>query len=463
MLCYSYLPCEPIMIEMLMNALSQGTYVFVPPTVVPDTPYKGWVSSTELISGEALATLVGLTAGTSIDSDAGWMHFIDNGKEFYIARRPFRYGVTVASMKAANQLVGKDIQIGDKYYRCRLMSCLAADPIQNINTDATGGEWNSYMYPIFSGSPRPSAPVWSYYTAQDLGIPQSNNLTGLKGALTVCKEQHWSISTVLAARCWEYNGTVTNPIIARKTVINDANPNEGNGTGSLDIYGWRPVLEVIPPPLPEDMFYGEVAEADFITAAAFTTLVGMSSIGTAISQPMSWLKYRYKGKTTYMAKKPLRYGMTWESMNALGIVKGETEFTIGGKRCTVALPTGADATNPTPNYNEILTGGSFNDLIYPVYGGLAVNQPVIAAYPRWAAYTDAELLMSTAKTNIQPGHLSWCQEVVMSNNGHLVRGYNNSDADTIPAFAQPIRGWYVAFNGTQPYAGWRPIITMLDE
>lgn len=444
------------MIEQLLFKGSVGGETFVPPAAVAGKPYKQFVAAGDLINGSDLATLVGLSSGIAINSDAGWLQYIDNGKTFYIARKPLRYGTTVAAYKAAGLVAGKIVSIGGADYKVRLMSGMSADPFSSIVSNLGGGDWDTYIYPIFAGPDRPTADVWSYYTASDLGVSIDNSLVGDQGTITVCKDQHASITTALAARGWDYySGTSVPSVMGRRTVINDANFGEGNGAIGVNVYGWRPVLEYIGVAPPADLYYGEVAEADFISAAAFTTLVGMGSIGSVTNASVNWLKYRYKGKTVYMAKKTLRHGMTWEAMNALGITKGTQEFTIGGKQYTVRLPTGA-ASEPAAHAVSA-TGGSFNDLIYPVYGGVSLSQPEIQAYPRWAAFTDLELGLGRTKTEAAtgPGTLSWCQELTTGNGNHLVRGYNDADNE---GTRQIVSGWYIALNGTQVYAGWRPIV-----
>lgn len=443
------------MIEQLIFRGNTGEEAFTPPAVVAGKPYQGWVSADDLIDGSALASLVGLTSGNGINNKAGWLKFVDNGKTLYIARKCLRYGTTVAAYKAAAQLTGKQVTIGGNAYKVRLLSGMSIDPFSSIISNAGGGDWDKYMYPLLAAADRPSAEVWSYYSAYDLGIPIDNTLAGKLGLVSVCKDQHNTITTALAARGFDYSGgTSVNPI-ARRTVINDANPSEGNGVGTLNVYGWRPILEYIGVALPPDEFLGEVTEANFITAAAFTTLVGMGSAGSVSNASSNWLKYMYKGKTVYMSKKPLRHGMTYEQMNALGITKGTQQFTIGGKQYTVRLPTGA--VSEPASYGVIAQGGSFNDLIYPVYGGVCLSQPEVQAYPRWAAYTDADMGFGVGKTAAAtgPATLNWCQELVSGNAAHLVRGYN--DADNV-GDRQILAGWYIALNGTQVYAGWRPIV-----
>jgi hypothetical protein len=209
----------------------------------------------------------------------------------------------------------------------------------------------------------------------------------------------------------------------------------------------------LPPKKPGTVFLGEVAGADFITAAALTTLVGMGSTGTVTNASVNWLKYTYLGKTVYLAKKVLRHGMTWEALNALGLVFGNQQFMINGKAHTVRLPTGYIP--PVTSQYTISTGGSFNDLVYPIYNGVSKDHPYVMAYPRLAAYLDVDLGLETTYTAVSNGNgtMSWVQDSYTPATHHMVRCYNDQDKAH-----QLTAGWYVPNNTTANYAGWRPII-----
>lgn len=202
-------------------------------------------------------------------------------------------------------------------------------------------------------------------------------------------------------------------------------------------------------------FLGEVTEANFITATAFTTLVGMDGVGQLTNASVNWLKYTYKNKTVYMAKKAIRHAMTWEALDTRGLTKGTTQFTIGGKQYTVRLPTGW-LTPPSSTYAKS-DGGSFNDLVYPVYGGVGVNSPEVQYYPRLANYSDEALGLYVDKTSIvaNPGSMTWCQDLLASGTAHMCRAYWDPDNS---GTLQILGGWYINLGGTQNYAGWRPIL-----
>lgn len=234
------------MLEVLIISAS-GPTPFVPPPVLDGSIFKGFVKSADLIGGNALADLVGLTAGIAFNDDGGWLKYIDGETEFYIPRKPFRYGMTAAALKAVGGRTGKRITFGGNEYDVTLMTGMASDNFASIIGVAGGGDWDKYMYPIFKKiGGQPASAQWAEYTTSDLGM--SELAVPNKGTISVCYEQHNTITTALAARGFDYSGGASLPSIARRTVINDASPGEGNAAIGLTSYGWRPKVVKVPPP-----------------------------------------------------------------------------------------------------------------------------------------------------------------------------------------------------------------------
>lgn len=445
------------MFEMLLGTGNKAEGPFVPPEVVADKPFKGWVAGTDLITGDALASLIGLTAGTSQNSDAGWLHYIDGSREFYIARKTFRYGLSALAIEAANSNNTKNIVIGENNFQVRQLTSMSLDPITSIVANASGGDWDKYLYPLIAGPARAqvTAEVWSYYTERDLGLsPQWG--TQPDGSITHCIEKHNTLPNVRVSRGRHYYGGTTVASIVGKTVYYPENPNEGNAGTGLNQYGWRPILEKVAAPPSPNEFLGEFTASSLITGADLTTAVGAGGAGADLGVMNAWLGYKIGGKTLYLAKKPIRYGVTWNQLNALGIVFGTKTVVIGGKTYKVRLPTGANKVNP--GWFAADAGGEFNEMLYPVYNGVAAAQPQVQAYPRWAAYTDADLNLSVNKsTSANPGVMTLCQEQTSAGD-YLVRGYNDADN---AGNAQILAGWHVGGNAVQNYTGWRPILELV--
>ena len=234
------------MLEVLIVS-SSGPTPFVPPPVLDGSIYKGFVKSADFIGGNALAGLVGLTSGTAFNDDGGWLKFIDGEVEFYIPRKPFRYGMTVAALKAAGGRTGNRITIGGSEYDVTLMTGMSTDNFASIISVPSGGDWDKYMYPMFKKiGGQPTGAQWAEYTTADLGM--SEMAAPNKGTISVCFEQHNTITTALAARGFDYSGGASLPSVMRKTVINDASPGEGNAAIGVTSYGWRPKVVKVPPP-----------------------------------------------------------------------------------------------------------------------------------------------------------------------------------------------------------------------
>lgn len=203
-----------------------------------ETPFKGEVPASELITGDALASLVGLTAGTSINSNEPWLKFEDpvDGITKYIAKKPFRNLVSWDDLSTANLVYGRTINIGSTHYRVRLIQGYNRDPVVGAggttDYDGTltfGTEWNRLVYPIIP-SPKhwdeptliPNFPLsregiefgsWASYTEVDLQI----------ALVSVVPEVDYQLST----RCVRGGGSVI----------------RAWNTGSSTVHAWRPILE----------------------------------------------------------------------------------------------------------------------------------------------------------------------------------------------------------------------------
>ena len=116
-----------------------------------------FIGEVQLITGDELASIIGLTAGTSQFSTEPWLHFNDNGRDIYIAKKPFRHTVSWDQLNAIGAVYGsKTVTIDNKLYMVRLLRGTNSDPTtggtySGYNTTIhQGSEWNRYMYPIHS-------------------------------------------------------------------------------------------------------------------------------------------------------------------------------------------------------------------------------------------------------------------------------------------------------------------------
>lgn len=221
--------------------------------------FYGEVASADFISGDALATAVGLSAGTSQNSTSDWLKFNANGRIVLIPKLTFRNTVSWENIYQAGAVYGDDtnglypagtarlqdavVTIDGFDYRVRLLRGASTDPISgtlngwDIPT-THGSEWNRLLYPVHSGvhtdaqNPTPHTDPnaaayasWASYSDADLGVDNANI-----GGRTLCQELHTYQSPsyrVLRG----YSGVTRLDI--------------GLITATTDTYGWRPVLELV--------------------------------------------------------------------------------------------------------------------------------------------------------------------------------------------------------------------------
>lgn len=119
--------------------------------------FYGEVSSTDFISGDDLATLIGLSAGTSQNSDSGWLKVVDGNKMLLIAKKTFRHSISWNDINAVDAVFGKIVTIDGVKYVLRLLST---------------AEWDRFMYPLHTSHPN-GAPAWANYSDSDLLVYSS--------------------------------------------------------------------------------------------------------------------------------------------------------------------------------------------------------------------------------------------------------------------------------------------------
>lgn len=218
---------HPIMGIWNMPANNPQTYygwrpVLVKKSTIPPTPYKGIVTAANLIGGLALYDLLGVTntGKVSLYPDDGWLKFVDNGKTFYIAKKPLFGAITYEQLNAVGAVYGtKVVNIGGKNYKVRLMTGATTNP------GATGGgEYNAYFSRVTARYQGPASERWASLTDADVGWPSGTS----GGALSLCQEAHSG------------GGWLTRGYPGFLGVWYQS-PNTTHAG-----YGWRPVLELVP-------------------------------------------------------------------------------------------------------------------------------------------------------------------------------------------------------------------------
>lgn len=149
----------------------------------PGAGFYGEVPVSELITGTALASAIGLTAGTAQHSNEPWLKFNLDGRTLFVAKKPYRHSISWNHISTANAVYGsRTIEINGETYKVRLLKGSATDPyVGGDGADLVGthgSEWNRLFYPLIPNPVnKPSYPIsgeglvygaWMDYTETEL-------------------------------------------------------------------------------------------------------------------------------------------------------------------------------------------------------------------------------------------------------------------------------------------------------
>ena len=153
----------------------------LPPGVGPATllagdmtdGFFGETTSTELITGDALASAIGLTAGVSQNSNVPWWKFAIDGEIIYVPTMSLRNDVSWDDINAVNAVYNDAnspiINIDGFQFRVTLMTGAEADP--TVNENGEGSEWNRLIYRVHSDVPTDQVgDNWAEYNTDDTNI-----------------------------------------------------------------------------------------------------------------------------------------------------------------------------------------------------------------------------------------------------------------------------------------------------
>lgn len=207
--------------------------------------FFGEVSASELISGTDLASLVGISQGTSQNSTVGWLKFAWQGKILFVAKKSFRSATSWDHINSANAVYGgKTVDIDGLTYKIRLMKGALTDPCEYEDPDrgAHGSEWNRLMLPIHEKAIDES---WDYpeYVENDIPVWSHNLGSGNQGMYTdedlLTHYDHGS-----GSRSWCQE---TRKDDAASRVLRGyggvSHSNSYASSGAYGLLGWRPCLE----------------------------------------------------------------------------------------------------------------------------------------------------------------------------------------------------------------------------
>lgn len=194
-------------------------------------------------------------------------------------------------------------------------------------------------------------------------------------------------------------------------------------------------------------WFGEIPSSDFITGDELARMVEITA-GKSQYSDESWLKFAYIGNVFLVAKKPIRYSISWDQINQANCVYGDKVISIKGKRYKIMLLRGVGENVQADS--KVLNENNFQDkaCIYSMWNKLIL--PLFkdeTSYTWGTNYTDADLITHFRNGN---GAASWCQEKVQNEYYRLVRGSNKASYSGAFSFTNSSYGF-----------GWRPCLQLI--
>ena len=237
--------------EALSVAYGPGSQVLIAGDMTAG--FFGEVPTSELITGNDLATAIGLTTGTSQFNNEPWLKFALDNNIIYVAKKPYRHSVSWehiyqagavygtgdngSNPSGANRIQDANINVDGYSLDVTLLRGANSDP---TGSDSTGydvafthnSEWNRLMYPIHSGihtnSNNPSTPSvpyaqWATYSDEDLLV-------------------HSSFGS--GSYSWTQETPVTSTQRLNRGGIGVTGVSRLSATNAYTHFGWRPCLRL---------------------------------------------------------------------------------------------------------------------------------------------------------------------------------------------------------------------------
>lgn len=200
--------------------------------------YFGEVTSSELITGNDLASLVGVSGGTSQNSNTNWLKFFIDDRIVFVSKKNIRNAVSWDMLNTANVINGsRIITIGQYQYKIGLLKGLGPDTsgyaTNSYDNPATyGSEWNRLLYPVSIDIP--TYPKTSQTIDNWANFPQDDSSDGLNisvgnGRYSWCQETD---PLTPANRVFRGRSSVTHLVSSTSSITTAG-------------YGWRVRLELI--------------------------------------------------------------------------------------------------------------------------------------------------------------------------------------------------------------------------
>lgn len=203
--------------------------------------FFGETSVSDLITGDALSSAVGMSVGTSQFSNENWLKFSYKGNIQFIAKKPIRSYVVWGHINNVGCVYGtKIISIAGHSFRVRLIQGTNTNTPENYVTNADGdinhySEWNRLILPLHIrakdgswGYPNNIEPDLEYWGIDYDDTDLLTVTAAGSGSRTYCQER--TAGTIAVCR-GVVDASLSQPAgFDRAGQVHD---------------GWRPVLELV--------------------------------------------------------------------------------------------------------------------------------------------------------------------------------------------------------------------------
>ena len=208
-------------------------------------------------------------------------------------------------------------------------------------------------------------------------------------------------------------------------------------------------------------FFGEVPSEDFISGDEITKLAFGATNGYSKNLQEPWLKFAYKGKVQFIAKKVVRGRVSYQELLERNLVYGDKTFVERGLKYKIRLIKGvADGVDPRDNSlgAEAAHYSEWNQLMLPIHEQAPDKwekpEFVESDLKSWNVnYTDADLETAFYQNDnkpTKPGLGALCQDMV-------VRGVQCPESLRITDKSETEIGTVVKM-----LTGWRPVLEVVS-
>ena len=144
-------------------------------------------------------------------------------------------------------------------------------------------------------------------------------------------------------------------------------------------------------------YYGEFTSTDLISGETIAEMVGLNTAGGVLNPDPGWLKFSVEGKQVYVAKRPIRNQVPYNSIEGLGLAKGSYLIEINGDQYRLRLLSGQG------------TGNEWDKLMYRVH-----KDDPTGTY--WERFSNEDLVVGTDSSGKElDGSYTWTNDETGAN------------------------------------------------